>query len=138
MDYEFTAEQNRILSGVATDVGRAGKAILAAGVLTAIYIVLTFLDPQELVAVSETGRAFLSAVDSILWIIIAIIVIYVSITVLRMAIPLKLIATTSGKDISHVMEFVQELGRVCRVCFKCVIAICVLLGASLSLAIAVF
>ena len=138
MDYEFTTEQNQILSGVAADLARAGKAILAAGILTAVYIVLTFVDPRELMVVSESGHAFLVAADYVLWILIALVVIYVSITVIRLALPLKLIAATSGKDISHLMEFMQELGRICRVCRVCLIAVCVLIAASLVLAIVVF
>jgi hypothetical protein len=58
--------------------------------------------------------------------------------VIRLAVPLKLIATTSGKDISHLMEFMKELGRLCRLCSTCLIVICVLLVASLGLAIVVF
>lgn len=138
MNYEFTTEQNQILSGVAADLARAGQAILAAGILTAIYIVLTFVDPRELVVVSESGHAFLVAADYVLWVLIALVVIYVSIMVIRLAMPLKLIATTSGKDISHLMEFMQELGRICRVCRVCLIVVCVLIAASLVLAIVVF
>jgi len=138
MDYEFTPEQNRTLSGVALDLARAGKAVLAAGILTAIYIVLTFADPRELVIVSENGRIFLTVADYILWVLIALLVIYISITVMRLAAPLKLIATTSGKDITHLMEFMRELGRIGRVCFTCLIVICILLAASLGLAIVVF
>ncbi len=138
MDYEFTAEQNRILSRVAAELARAGKAILAAGILTAIYILLTFFDPRELILVSESGHAMLAAADYILWVFIALLVIYISITVIRLAVPLKLIATTSGKDISHLMEFMQELGRISRVCFSCLIVVCVLLAASIGLAIVVF
>ena len=138
MDYEFTMEQNRILSVLAADIARAGKAMLAAGILTAVYIVFTFIDPRELVAVSESGHALLSAVDYILWVLIALLVVYVSFTVIRLAVPLKLIATTSGKDISHLMEFMKELGRICRLCFACLIVICVLIAASLGLAVVVF
>ena len=138
MDHEFTPEQNRTLSHVAAALARAGKAILIAGILTAIYIVLTFVDPRELVNVSENGRAFLTAADYILWVLIALVVIYISTTVMRLAVPLKLIAVTSGKDISHLMEFMTELGRISRVCSTCLIVICILLGASLALAIVVF
>ena len=138
MNYEFTPEQNRKLSGVAAELARAGKAILASGILTVIYIVLTFVDPRELVIVSENGHAFLTVADYILWVLIALLVIYISITVMRLAVPLKLIATTSGHDITHLMEFMQELGRISRVCSACLIVICILLGASLALAIVVF
>jgi len=138
MDYEFTAEQNRILSGVAKDLGRAGKAILAAGILMAIYIVLTYVDPRELVTVNESGQAFLSEVDYFLWALIALLVIGVSFAVIRLAVPLRLIATTSGKDISHLMEFMKEPGRNSRLYSTCLTVICVLLGASLGLAIVVF
>jgi hypothetical protein len=138
MDYEFTAEQNSILSDLAADLARAGKSILAAGILTAIYIVLTFVDPRELVTVNESGHVFLSAVDYILWMLIALLVIGLSFAVIRLAIPLKLIATTSGKDISHLMEFMKELGRICRLCSTCLIVVCMLLAASIGLAIVVF
>ena len=138
MDYEFTAEQNRILSSVAADLARAGKAILAAGILTAVYIILTFFDPRELITVSESGQAFLAAADYMLWVLIALLVIGVSFAVIRLAAPLKLMATTSGKDISHLMEFMKELGRICHLCSTCLIVICVLLAASLALAILVF
>ncbi len=138
MDYEFSSEQNQALSDVASDLARAGKAILVAGILTAIYILLTFFDPQELLIVGPGGHFFLTVVDYLLWVLIALIVIYVSITVIRLATPLKLIATTSGKDISHLMEFMKELGRISRMCFTCVTVICILLAASLGLAIVVF
>ncbi len=138
MDYEFTAEQNRTLADVAADLSRAGKAILSAGILTAVYVVLTFVDPRELMVVNESGRAFLTTADYMLWVLIALLVIYVSITVIRLAVPLKLIATTSGKDISHLMEFMKELGRICRICSTCLIVACVLLAASIGLAIVVF
>ncbi len=138
MNYEFTKEQNLILSGLAAHLARAGKAILTAGVLTTIYLLVTFLDPRELLTVTQSGYAFLSAVDYILWILIALLVISLSIFVIRLALPLKLIATTSGKDISHLMEFMEELGRICRLCSTCLVVICVLLVASLALAIVVF
>ncbi len=138
MDYEFTAEQNRVLSDVAAELARAGKAILLGGILTAIYILLTFADPKELISLSDKGHAVLSAVDYMLWIIIALVIIYVSVTVIRLAVPLKMIASTSGKDISHLMEFMKELGRISRICSTCLVVICVLLAASLGLAIVVF
>ena len=138
MDYEFSREQNQTFSNVAADVARAGKAVLAAGILTAIYIVLTFVDPRELLLVSEGGRTFLTMVDYGLWVLIALLVIYVGITVICLAKPLRLIATTSGKDIPHLMEFMKELGRISRVCFTCLVVVCVLLAVSLGLAIVVF
>jgi hypothetical protein len=138
MDYEFTAEQNRILSGLAASLARAGKTLLAAGILTAVYIVFGFVDPGALVTVSETGHAFLSAADYVLWILIALIVIGASFAVIRLAAPLRLMATTSGHDISHLMEFMKELGRICRLCATFAIVVCVLLALSLSLAIVVF
>jgi hypothetical protein len=36
------------------------------------------------------------------------------------------------------MEFMEELGRICRLCSTCLIVICVLLAVSLGLAIVVF
>ena len=138
MDYEFTDEQNRLVSEAAGGLARAGKSMLSAGILTAVYVVLTFVDPRELVVVSDSGHAFLAAMDYMLWVIIALLVIYISISVIRLAVPLRLIATTSGKDISHLMEFIKELGRICRLCSTCLIVVCVLLAASIGLAIVVF
>jgi len=138
MDYEFTDEQNRLVSEAAGGLARAGKSMLSAGILTAVYVVLTFVDPRELVVVSDSGHAFLAAMDYMLWVVIALLVIYISISVIRLAVPLRLIATTSGKDISHLMEFIKELGRICRLCSTCLIVVCVLLAASIGLAIVVF
>ncbi len=138
MNYEFTAAQNSIMSDLAADLARAGKAICTAALLTIMYLVVTFIDPRELIAVSESGHAFLSSIDYILWILIALLVLYISISVIRLAQPLKLIATTSGKDISHLMDFMKELNTICHLCFICLIVICVLLAASLTLAIVVF
>ena len=79
-----------------------------------------------------------TAIDYILWIIIALLVIYLSIMIVRLAKPIRLIADTAGADITHLMEFLTELTRLALVSYIALIGICVLLAISLVLLILVF
>lgn len=136
--YEFSEDENYQLSRLARELTRLGKVILLAGVLLIAYIVLSFVDPQSIIQLSDAKSMSLAAVDYGIWAVIALLVIYLSLTVIRLSRPLRLIVSTVGADIRHLMEFVDELCRISRRCFSLLIIVCVLLFLSLGLMILVF
>ncbi len=136
--YEFSEAENNELSILSRQLGRLGKIMLLAGILLVVYIVLSFVDPQPLFNVSDTKHTVLSAVDFVLWVVISLLVIYVSVAVIRLGRPLGLIVSTKGADIGHLMEFVSDLCRISRLSFLLLGAVCVLLAASLVLMLLVF
>lgn len=136
--YEFSDEENNRLSRLAKELAKLGKIILLAGVLLIAYIVLSFVDPQSILQLSDAKNVTLAAVDYALWAFIALLVIYLSITVIRLSKPLQLIVSTKGADIGHLMNFVDELCRISRRSFSLLVVVCVLLLVSLGLMILVF
>jgi len=136
--YEFTEEENLLLSGLARGLLKLGVAVLIAGVLLVIYIVISFFDPGALLSISDTKYAVLSAADYALWVLISGLVIYLSITVIKLSVPIRLITKTTGTDISYLMSFVKSLTRIAGLSFMSLIAICILLLISLVLMILVF
>jgi hypothetical protein len=136
--YEFSEEENKQLSGLAEELAKVGKTILLAGILLIAYIILSFVDPQSLIQLSEAKHMVLSAVDYALWVFIALLVIYLSITVIRLSKPLRLIVSTKGADIHHLMHFVNDLCRMSHRSFVLLVIVCVLLFVSLFLMVLVF
>jgi hypothetical protein len=136
--YEFSEEENNQLSRLAGELARLGKIILLAGVLLIAYIVLSFVDPQSIIQLSDAKHMALAAVDYALWVFIALLVIYLSVTVIRLSKPVQLIVSTRGADISHLMSFVGELCSIARRSFSLLVIVCVLLFVSLGLMILVF
>ncbi len=136
--YEFSEEENSQLSKLAEELARVGKSILLAGILLIAYIVLSFVDPQSLIELSESKHMFLSVIDYALWVFIALLVIYLSITVIHLSKPLRLIVSTKGADIRHLMHFVDDLCRISHRSFVLLVIVCVLLFVSLFLMILVF
>lgn len=136
--YEFTEEENLLLSGLARGLLKLGVAVLIAGVLLVFYIVISFFDPMALISISDTKYAVLSAADYALWVLISVLVIYLSITVIKLSVPIRLITKTTGMDISYLMSFVKSLTRIAGLSFMSLIAICILLLISLVLMILVF
>ncbi len=136
--YEFSEGENAVLSRVACELSRLGKIILAAGVLLVAYIVLSFVDPQPVLQISDARHLALSVSDYALWVAISLLVIFLSVMVIRLSGPIKLIVSTSGVDIRHVMEFMGELSRTSRLSFVLLTVICILLAVSLILMILVF
>ncbi|MEN6616801.1 MAG: hypothetical protein ABFD12_09615 [Syntrophorhabdus sp.] len=61
-----------------------------------------------------------------------------SIAIIKLARPIKMIATTSGLDITYLMSFVKELGILSRVAFGSLVFVCLLMIMSLILLILVF
>jgi len=70
--------------------------------------------------------------------VIALLVVYLSVKVVRLAKPVRLITETTGADMGHLMDFVKDLTRLSQVCFWGILAICVLIVASLVLLVLVF
>lgn len=136
--FEFSEEENNKLSRLAGELARLGKIILLAGILLIAYIVLSFVDPQSLIQLSDAKHMALAAIDYALWIFIALLVIYLSITVIHLSKPLKLIVSTKGADIGHLMHFVGDLCDIARRSFSLLVIVCVLLLVSLILMILVF
>ena len=136
--FEFGSEQNELLLGLSRDLTRLGIAILIAGVLLVLYLVVSFVDPVAVLQVSDARHMVLSVMDYAVWGLIAVLVIYMSVTIIKLAIPVKMIATTSGMDIQHLMDFVKNLGTLSRVSFASLIVICVLMIISLAMLILIF
>lgn len=136
--YEFTGEENNQLSALAGELARLGKTILLAGILLVAYIVLSFVDPQSLIQLSDAKHMALAVVDYALWVFIALLVIYLSMTVIHLSKPLKLIVATKGADIGHLMHFIGDLSRIAHRSFLLLVVVCVLLVVSLALMILVF
>ena len=136
--FEFGAKENELLLKLSKDLTRLGIATLAAGVLFVLYLLVSYIDPTSVVQVSEARHTALSFLDYIVWGLIALLVIYMSITIIRLAIPIKLIATTSGLDIAYLMSFVEKLDVLSKVSFVSLIFICILMAISLIMLILVF
>lgn len=136
--YEFSEGENALLSRVARDLLKLGKIILAAGVLLVAYIILSFVDPQPVLHISDARHLALSVSDYAVWVAISLLVIYLSVMIIRLSRPITLIVSTSGVDIRHVMEFMEELSRTSRLSFLLLSVICLLLAVSLLLMILVF
>lgn len=136
--YEFTEEENLLLSGLAKGLLKLGTAVLVAGMLLVLYIVISFFDPVPVFSISDTKFAILSTADYALWVMISALVIYLSITVIKLSVPIRLITKTTGADISYLMDFVKSLTRISGLSFISLIAICILLMISLVLMILVF
>lgn len=136
--YEFSRDENLLFSGLAQELMRLGVAVLVAGILLVLYIAVSFLDPVAVFQVSDAKHMVLAVVDYALWVVISLLVIYLSITVIRLAGPIRMITRTKGMDLTYLMDFVSRLTHICRLSFGSLIAICVLLVASLAMMILVF
>ncbi len=136
--FEFGAKENELLLRLSKDLTRLGIAILIAGILLVLYLAVSYIDPVAVVQVSEARHTALSFLDYMVWGLIALLVIYMSITIIKLAIPVKLIATTSGLDIPYLMSFVEKLGTLSRISFASLIVICCLMIVSLVMLILVF
>lgn len=136
--YEFNDMENEQLSMLSRQLGKLGKIILAAGVLLVAYIVLSFVDPQPIFNVGDTRHAVLSVIDYALWVVISLLVIYVSLAVIRLGRPIGLIVSTKGADIGHLMQFAEDLRRISRLSFVLLALVCLLLAISLVLMLLVF
>ena len=136
--YEFSENEHLTLLALSKNLRKLGVVILIAGLLFVAYLVVSFIDPAALKSVSDAKSAMLGVVDYGLWIIIAILVIYLSITIIRLAGPVGQIVKTSGADITHLMDFVQDLTRMLRISFVALIVVCLLLAVSLMLLVLVF
>ena len=136
--YEFSEKQNLLLSALSDNLRKLGIVALIAGLLFVVYLLISFIDPMALLSLSDTRSTRLAAVDYGLWILIAILVIYMSISIIRLAGPIGRIVKTSGTDIGHLMDFVQDLTAMLRISFVALVVVCLLLAISLMLLILVF
>jgi hypothetical protein len=136
--YEFSENENLALSALSDNLHQLGVVILVAGLLFVAYLVVSFIDPIALLSLSDTKSTMLGIVDYGLWIVIAILVIYLSIAVIRLAGPIGQIVKTRGADMTHLMNFVGDLTSMLRVSFSALIVVCLLLAVSLVLLVLVF
>lgn len=136
--YEFNADENAVLLNLSKDLHRLGLLVGAAGVLFALYLLVSYLNPESLLPVSESRSMILNAVDYGLWLLIAALVIYVSFMVVHLARPIKQIVETTGADMVNLMHFLRDMTRMVQTCFYALIVVCVLMTASLLLLIFVF
>ena len=137
-EFEFGAKENQLFLKLSKELSRLGVAILISGILLVAYLVISYIDPAAVVDVSEARHTALSFLDYIVWGLIAALVIYISIAVIKLAVPIRMIVTTSGLDIEYLMNFVEELGTMSKVAFGSLIVICCLMILSLVLLILVF
>jgi len=136
--YEVSENENLALSVLSKNLHQLGVVILVAGLLFVAYLVVSFIDPISLLSLSDTKSTLLGIVDYGIWIVIAILVIYLSITVIRLAGPIGQIVKTRGADMTHLMNFVGDLASMLRVSFSALIVVCLLLAVSLLLLVLVF
>ena len=136
--FEFGAKENELLLRLSKDLTRLGIATLISGILLVLYLAVSYVDPAAVVEVSEARHTALSFLDYIVWGLIALLIIYMSVTIIRLAVPVRMIVTTTGLDITYLMNFVESLGTLSRVSFASLIVICVLMIVSLIMLILVF
>jgi hypothetical protein len=136
--YEFSESENLTLSNLSINLKKLGVVVLVAGLLFVFYLIVSFIDPVALMSISDARSTALGAVDYGLWIIIALLVIYLSVTIIRLAGPIGQIVRTRGADITHLMDFAQDLTNMLRVSFVALVVICLLLAISLLLLVLVF
>ena len=136
--YEFSAHDNQVLLTLSRGLYRLGRLVFVAGLLFVIYLIVAYLDPASVVQISETRSMVLNAVDYGLWVIIALLIIYLSVAVLHLAAPIRLIVETTGADITNLMHFLGDFSRLVRICFVTLAVVCVLMTISLFLLILVF
>lgn len=136
--YEFDSHQNQVLLTLSRNLHQLGCLIFAAALLFVVYLVVSYLDPASVVEVSETRGMLLNAVDYGLWIVIALLVMYLSVMVVHLARPIRRIVETTGADMTNLMHFLQDLTRMVRICFGTLLVVCALMAVSLALLVAVF
>ena len=136
--YEFSENENLMLSALSKNLQQLGVAVLVVGLLFVTYLVVSFIDPVPLMSISDTKSLLFGTVDYGLWVVIAVLVIYLSIAVIHLARPIGQIVKTSGADITHLMHFTQDLTRMVHVSFVALIAVCLLLSISLVFLVLIF
>jgi hypothetical protein len=136
--YEFGSDENKLLADLSKELLKLGTLVLIGGLLFVTYIIISFLDPPSLFEVSDAGHMILAGVDYCLWILISVLVVYVSIMIIKLAKPIRLIASTAGADIPYLMEFVKNLTIMSRITSVSLIVICVIMAASLVMMVLVF
>ncbi|MHB8110118.1 MAG: hypothetical protein ACYDHW_08810 [Syntrophorhabdaceae bacterium] len=137
-NFEFGSAENEMLLTLSKGLTRLGIAILIAGILLVSYLVVSFIDPQAVVQISDARHTALSVLDYAVWGLIALLVIYMSVTIIKLAIPVKMIATTAGLDVVYLMSFVKDLSSLSRIAFGSLVFVCLLMVVSLILLILVF
>ena len=80
--YEFCESENLMLSALSKNLKKLGVVVLVAGLLFVAYLIVSFIDPVPLMSISDTKHALFGAVDWGLWGVIAVLVIYLSITLI--------------------------------------------------------
>jgi hypothetical protein len=136
--FEFGDEQNRALSQLSVTLYRLGAAMLVAGALLVVYLAVSFVDPVPLLAVSDSRSTRLATFDYALWGLIALLVVYVSVRIARLAKPIRLTVETKGADIPYLMDFVTDLTGLARTCIWALVVISALIAVSLVLLVLVF
>lgn len=136
--YEFTPDQNLMLQGLARGLTKLGVAVLVAGLLSVAYIMISFFDPVSVLDVSDAKHYLLATVDYGLWVLISLLVVYLSVTIIGLARPIRMITSTAGADVSFLMDFVSRLTGICNRAFVILLVICLFLLVSLLMMILVF
>jgi hypothetical protein len=84
--FRIRKSENELLLGLSRDLTRLGIAVLVAGVLLVLYLVVSFIDPSAVLQVSDARHTLLSVIDYAVWGLIALLVIYMSVTIIKLAV----------------------------------------------------
>ncbi len=95
---EFGTKDNELILKLAKDLVRLGVAVLVAGILLMAYSVFSYLGAPILLSTEEILRG-----------LTALFIIFISMIVFRLAVPMKMIATTSTLHTEYFMSFVKNL-----------------------------
>ena len=136
--YEFSAGENKVLRTLFKDLHGLGLLMGVIGLLFTVYLLVAYFDPASLMPVSESRSMILNAVDYGLWIIIALLIVYVSASVMHLARPIRQIVETKGADMENLWHFLNDLTRMVAICFYALILVAILMMVSLLLLIFVF
>lgn len=130
-EYEFTNEQNAIIGRLVAGMTRTGLAVVAMGVVFAAYQVLHYFEPEA--AVDEAAASFISAVhlaDYLLWVLLGFNGVLVGGLVVRARMGFKLVITTEGRDVEHLMSALASLTTVFTLTFWVLLVSTIVLIAS--------
>lgn len=111
--YEFTAQQDKLLNSLASEMFRLAITMFAAGVLLLAYLGVQFAGVGAGLA-GEGTRGLVNLVDYGIWGIISILVVGEGALTIRLVDPVRQITRTAGSDLKHLMEFVARLTALVR------------------------
>jgi hypothetical protein len=133
-EHEFTNEQNAVIERLVRVMTRTGLALVAMGVVFAAYQVLHYFEPEA--AVDESAASYITAVhlaDYLLWVLLGLNGVLVGGLVVRARRGFKLVITTEGRDIEHLLSALASLTTIFALTFWVLLISTIVLFASTAL-----